>query len=84
MGLEKDVPLGTVGVLKATLGAGKGRLELSAKSPDGIFNGGAFVEEDSATLMNSLFALIEAHSPAGFVPIEEGAKAIILANIAKA
>lgn len=82
--MEKDEKLGSVGELKASFSGGVGRVEIAAAVPGmPSMQGGAFVQGDSGAVMDMLFALIEKNSPAGLVAIEESAKALIKAEVAK-
>jgi len=82
--MEQDVALGTVGTLKLTFVGGIGKVELSATAPGNVgITGGAFVQGDSGIIVDLLFGMLEQHSPAGLVLIEESAKAALKAAIAK-
>lgn len=76
--MEQDVKLGTAGDLDIKLVAGKASLTLTLPAAETSVT----VATDASALVAKLFAAIEAASPAGAQPIEEGVKAVVLAAVA--
>lgn len=75
--MEKELVQGSKGDVKLTISAGKIRIEASGKLESAGGSAGAFIEEDAGALLDKIFAAIEAKSPAGAVPIEEGVKTML-------
>lgn len=80
--MEKDVALGSVGSLDLSISGGKASVVLAAAVPQAALSANVSVVMDASALVDKLFAAIEAASPAGAVPIEEGVKNILKAAVA--
>lgn len=75
--MEKDIVLGKFGSFDLSFVGGKAQASL-------VGVGGLTItaSDDAGALLDFLFALIEAHSPAGAVPIEEVVKVSMKTAIA--
>lgn len=80
--MEKDIALGSVGDLDLAFAGGKAKVELKVNVEQAALSVGAVIEVDASKLIDKLFAAIEAASPPGAVPIEEGVKSILKSAVA--
>lgn len=83
--MEKDVKIGNVGDLDLSISGGKALVKVSVGAESAAAGLAVKAELsaslDAGALVDKLFAAIEAASPAGAVPIEEGVKAIVKAAV---